>query len=114
MSNLPQPPDRERIPREGSGNAAPLEEATEPPANKTGGSRWSLARPRLGVAWITAVLVAYYLLHFPFSQSFLTTLFAPARQLALDWQTPLRLLGHAADVLVAAWLLLLGAALGRQ
>ncbi|HEU5369210.1 MAG TPA: hypothetical protein VFU69_12135, partial [Ktedonobacterales bacterium] len=130
MSNLLQPPDREQ-----ALSSAPLEEAIEPPASKIGGSRWrlrlrrralaetgfphsrsrwSLARPRLGVAWIAAVLIAYYLLHLPFSPNFLAALFAPAHQLALDWQTPLRLLGHAADVLVAAWLLLLGAALGRQ
>jgi hypothetical protein len=41
-------------------------------------------------------------------------LLAPAHQLTLDWQTPLRLLGHAADLLVAFWLLLLGAALGQR
>jgi hypothetical protein len=69
---------------------------------------------RLGVAWIAAVLLAYYLVHPPFPSSFFTTLFAPAHQLALDWQVPLRLLGHALDLLVACWLLLLGAALGQR
>jgi hypothetical protein len=106
MSSLPQPPDSAR-----AAPSAPVEAAVESPANKTGGSRWRL---RLGVAWIAAVLAAYYLLHPPFSQTFLTALFAPSHQLALDWQTPLRLMGHAADLLVAFWLLLLGAALGQQ
>jgi len=64
------------------------------------------------VAWIAAVLIAYYLVHPPLTPDSLTTLFAPARQLALDWQVPLRLLSHALDLLVACWLLLLGAALG--
>jgi hypothetical protein len=69
---------------------------------------------RLGMAWIAAVLIAYYLVHPPLSQTFFTTLLAPAHQLALDWQVPLRLLGHIADLLVAFWLLLLGAALGQR
>ena len=68
---------------------------------------------RLGVAWVAAVLIAYFLVHPPLTPNSLMTLLAPAQQLALDWQTPLRLLGHALDVLVAGWFLLLGSALGR-
>jgi hypothetical protein len=76
-----------------------------------GGSRWKV---RLGVAWVAAVLVAYYLVHPPLSQSFFATLLAPAHQLSLDWQLPLRLIGHMADLLIAFWVLLLGAALGQR
>jgi hypothetical protein len=105
MSSSARPPDNGR-----AAPAAQREEPEPPPLSGQSGSRWRL---RLGVAWIAAVLIAYYLVHPPLTPDFLTTLFAPARQLALDEQTPLRLLGHALDLFVALWLLLLGAALGR-
>ncbi len=86
--------------------------ASQPLAQQRPGcSRWRL---RLGVAWLAAVLIAYYLVHPPLSPKLFATLFAPAHQLSLDWQAPLRLLGHAADLLVAFWLLLLGASLGQS
>ncbi len=95
----------------GPSPSAQAEATDQPPLPGQGESRWRL---RLGVAWIAAVLIAYYLLHPPFTSDFFPTLLAPPHQLALDWQTPLRLLGHALDLLVALWLLLLGAALGRR
>ncbi len=106
MNNLAQPPDKPS-----AAPAASSEEPGQPPAIPAGGSRW---RMRLGVAWVAAVLIAYFLLHPPLTPNSLMTLLTPARQLALDWQTPLRLLGHVLDVLVAGWFLLLGAALGRR
>jgi hypothetical protein len=69
---------------------------------------------RLAFAWISAVLIAYYLVHLSLFVSFFPTLLAPTHQIALDWQTPLRVAGHGADLAVALWILLLGVALGLR
>jgi hypothetical protein len=87
------------------------EETDQPLTGEGGGSRW---RMRLSVAWISAVLLAYYLVHLPLSQSIFTMLRTPAHQLSLDWLTPLRLGSHIADIILAFWILLLGAALGQR
>src|SRR5579871_3954958 len=76
-----------------------------------GNGRW---RMRLAFAWISAVLIAYYLVHLSLFVSFFPTLLAPTHQIALDWQTPLRVAGHGADLAVALWILLLGVALGLR
>ncbi|HEU5226498.1 MAG TPA: hypothetical protein VFU49_01720, partial [Ktedonobacteraceae bacterium] len=85
-------------------------ESGQPFAPK-GSRRW---RMRLAFAWISAVLIAYYFVHFPLFASFFPTVFAPTHQIALDWQTPLRVAGHVVDLAVALWMLLLGAALGLR
>ncbi len=74
-----------------------------------GGGHW---RMRLAFAWISAVLIAYYLVHRSLFASYFPTLLVPTRQMALDWQTPLRVAGHIADLAVALWVLLLGMAVG--
>ncbi len=70
-------------------------------------------RTRAGLAWITAVLLAYYLVHPPLSGAFFAQVFAPAHHLTVDAQVVLRFGSHLLDLLLACWLLLLGAALGR-
>jgi hypothetical protein len=70
-------------------------------------------RVRVGLAWITAVLLAYSLVHPPLSGDFFAQVFAPAHQLALDAGVLLRLGAHGLDLLLACWLLLLGAAVGQ-
>ncbi len=92
-------------------SSAQAEEVNQPSTGVPGAFRWPL---RLGVAWIAFVLLVYYLVHPPLSGGFFANLFAPAHHLALDWQAPLRLLGHVADLGVACWLLLLGIALGQR
>src|ERR1051326_1450163 len=106
MSNSAQPHAKKNV-----SLAAQAEEQREPSVSGADGSRWRL---RIGVAWIAAVLIAYYLVHPPLTPGFLSTVFAPSSAVALDWQTPLRLLGHALDLLVACWFLLFGAALGQR
>ncbi len=86
-------------------------ETRQLPGNSPGRSRW---RMRVGVAWISAVLLTYYLLHPPLSASFFTTLFVPAHHVTFDGETPLRLVGFLANLAIASWLLLLGAALGQR
>ncbi len=73
-------------------------------------ARWRL---RLGVAWISAVLIAYYLVHPPFSSGFFAMLLTPAHHVALGWQVFLRLAGHLLDLFIACFILLLGTALGQ-
>lgn len=58
-------------------------------------------------------MLAYYLVHPPLSGAFFTQVFAPAHHLAVDAQVLLRLGSHLLDLLLACWLLLLGAALGQ-
>lgn len=96
-------------PSAGPPSATHQEKVGQSLARPPAGARW---RMRVGVAWISALLLAYYLVHPPLSASFLTTLLTPAHQLALDWQIPARLAGHLLDLLIAFWLLVLAAALG--
>ena len=96
----------------GAGSISPFDEAESgQPSPSKGGERW---RMRLAFAWSSAVLMAYYLAHLPLFTSFFPTLLAPAHQLALDGQTPLRVAGHIADLVVALWMLILGMALGLR
>lgn len=109
----PSPGQVARLPAVASGSLTSVYagETGQLPGNSLGRSRW---RMRVGVAWISAVLLTYYLLHPPLSASFFATLFVPAHHLTFDWETPLRLAGFLADLAIASWLLLLGAALGQR
>jgi len=114
---IPVPPDQiselSSLPAVAAGlpSSTRAEEMGQPFVGEPGASRWPM---RLSIAWIVFVLLAYYLVHPPLSGSFFATLFAPAHHLAFDWQAPLRLIGHVADLGVACWLLLLGIALGQR
>ncbi len=70
-------------------------------------------RVRVGLAWITAVLLAYYLVHPPLSGDFFAQVFAPAHQVVFDAEALVRFGSHLIPLLLACWLLLLGAALGQ-
>lgn len=95
-----------------AGSNSPADDAeSSQPSVPNGGGRW---RMRLAFAWISAVLLAYYLVHLSLFATFFPTLVTPTHHLILDWQTPLRAAGHLVDLVVASWVLALGMALGLR
>jgi hypothetical protein len=70
-------------------------------------------RVRVGLAWIAAVLLAYYLIHPPFSGDFFAQVFAPAHHLVVDVQVLLRFGSHVLYLLLTCWLVLVAAAVGQ-
>jgi hypothetical protein len=108
---MPQASDDSMQPTAGSISTFDEAGLGQPFASKGNNRCW---RMRLAFAWISAVLIAYYLVHLPLFASFFPTLLVPTHQTALDWQTPLRLAGHVADLAIALWMLLLGVALGLR
>ena len=106
------PAASDNLTQSAAGSICPFDEAQSgQPSVPNDGGRW---RMRLAFAWISAVLIAYYLVHLSLFATFFPTLVTPAHHLILDWQALLRAAGHLADLVVALWMLALGMALGLR